>query len=87
MKTTPMIQFDSKISISIICAIIAQLVTGVWWIAKLDMRIGLHEEQLKKADEVTEKVLRMEESVRLLHEEINQLENKLTYRVKIDDNK
>lgn len=86
MKTQTILKFDTKISISIICAIIVQVIAGVWWMAKLDMRIGLHEDQLKKADETTEKVLRLEESVKLLHEEINQLESKLTYTVRIDDN-
>lgn len=73
---------DKKLSVSIIIAIILEILSITWWGATLDAKISLHGEQLKKNEEFIEKVLRIEERLAALHEEVNELETKLVYSIK-----
>lgn len=58
----------------VIIAIVLQTLTAIWWAAKLESRVIMHEEWLQKNYHVAEKVFRLEERISAIHEDLNELE-------------
>ncbi|OCA07049.1 hypothetical protein [Wolbachia endosymbiont of Trichogramma pretiosum] len=63
-----------KISIKVILTIVVQTVGLIWWLAKLDLRVHIHDKFVEKNQELIEIVYRLEERVKNLTEEVNELE-------------
>ncbi|AZU37867.1 hypothetical protein BBB02_05290 [Wolbachia endosymbiont of Bemisia tabaci] len=65
-----------KIPIAVIITIVVQTVGLIWWLAKLDLRVHIHDKFVEKNQELIEIVYRLEERVKNLIEEVNELEQK-----------
>ncbi|MFV1011393.1 hypothetical protein JR053_03975 [Wolbachia endosymbiont of Nasonia vitripennis] len=63
-----------KIPIAVIITIVLQTVGFIWWLAKLDLRVHIHDEFIEKNQGLIEIVYRLEERVKNLTEEVNELE-------------
>ncbi|WP_265023832.1 hypothetical protein [Wolbachia endosymbiont (group A) of Epagoge grotiana] len=50
------------------------MVGFIWWLAKLDLRVHIHDKFIEKNQELIEIVYRLEERVKNLTEEVNELE-------------
>ena len=72
-------EWDRKIPIGLVVAMILQTLTAIWWAAKLDSRVVMQEEWFQKNQQLAEKVFRLEERIISLHEELNDLEARLNY--------
>ena len=72
-------QLERKIPLGIIIAIILQTLTAIWWAAKLDSRVVMQEEWFQKNQQLAEKVFRLEERIISLHEELNDLEARISH--------
>jgi len=69
-------QFDKKIPIGILVAMILQTLTAIWWVAKLDSRVLVHETWIEDNKDLAEKVFRLEERILNLQQDINQITNR-----------
>lgn len=72
-------EWDRKIPIGLVVAMILQTLTAIWWAAKLDSRVVMQEEWFQKNQHLAEKVFRLEERLIAIHEEINELEARLNH--------
>lgn len=72
-------QLERKIPLRIIIAILLQTLTAIWWAAKLDSRVVMQEEWFQKNQHLAEKVFRLEERIISLHEELNDLEARISH--------
>ena len=72
-------QLERKIPLGIIIAILLQTLTAIWWAAKLDTRVVMQEEWFQKNQHLAEKVFRLEERIISLHEELNDLEARISH--------
>jgi hypothetical protein len=59
-----------KIQISVIITMIIQTITVIWWLAKLDLRVQIHDKLIEHG--LMEKVLVLEERVKNLSEELDE---------------
>ena len=72
-------QLEKRIPLGIIIAILLQTLTAIWWAAKLDSRVVMQEEWFQKNQQLAEKVFRLEERIISLHEELNDLEARISH--------
>jgi hypothetical protein len=72
-------QWDRKVPIGLVVAMILQTLTAIWWAAKLDSRVVMQEEWFQKNQQLAEKVFRLEERIISLHEELNDLEARISH--------
>jgi hypothetical protein len=72
-------QLERKIPLGIIIAIMVQSVAAIWWAAKIDARVVMQEEWFQKSQDLAEKVSRLEERFISLHEDSNELEERLNH--------
>jgi hypothetical protein len=72
-------EWDRKIPIGLVVAMILQTLTAIWWAAKLDSRVVMQEEWFQKNQHLAEKVFRLEERLIAIHEEINELEARISH--------
>ncbi|WP_371254052.1 hypothetical protein [Orientia tsutsugamushi] len=72
-------EWDCKIPIGLVVAMILQTLTAIWWAAKLDSRVVMQEEWFQKNQQLAEKVFRLEERIISLHEELNDLEARISH--------
>ncbi len=72
-------EWDRKIPIGLVVAMILQTLTAIWWAAKLDSRVVMQEEWFQKNQQLAEKVFRLEERIISLHEELNDLEARISH--------
>lgn len=72
-------EWDRKIPIGLVVAMILQTLTAIWWAAKLDSRVVMQEEWFQKNQQLAEKVLRLEERIISLYEELNDLEARISH--------
>ena len=72
-------EWDRKVPIGLVVAMILQTLTAIWWAAKLDSRVVMQEEWFQKNQHLAEKVFRLEERLIAIHEEINELEARLNH--------
>ena len=72
-------EWDRKIPIGLVVAMILQTLTAIWWVAKLDSRVVMQEEWFQKNQQLAEKVFRLEERIIAIHEEINELEARINH--------
>ncbi len=64
-----------KIPIAVIITIVLQTVGFIWWLSKLDSRVQLHDKLIEYG--LMEKVLVLEERVKNLSEELDELKTDL----------
>ncbi len=67
-------QDQGKIPITVIITMALQTVALIWWLAKLDLRVQMHDKIIEQNQRIVEIVYRLEERVKNLAEEINELE-------------
>ncbi|APR98593.1 hypothetical protein [Wolbachia endosymbiont of Folsomia candida] len=67
-------QNQGKIPITVIITMLIQTVATIWWLAKLDLRVQMHDKIIEKNQRIVEIVYRLEERVKSLTEEVNELE-------------
>ncbi|WP_349966955.1 hypothetical protein [Wolbachia endosymbiont of Armadillidium arcangelii] len=65
-----------KIPITVIVTMVIQTIATIWWLAKLDLRVQIHDQFIERNHELIETVYRLEERVKNLIEEVNELEQK-----------
>ncbi|WP_254230068.1 hypothetical protein [Wolbachia pipientis] len=65
---------SQKIPLTVIITILIQTVTLVWWLAKLDLRVHMHDKIIEQNQKIVEIIYRLEERVKSLTEELNELE-------------
>ncbi|WP_341818986.1 hypothetical protein [Wolbachia endosymbiont (group B) of Phasia obesa] len=63
-----------KIPITVIVTIVIQTIATIWWLAKLDLKVQIHDQFIERNHELMETVYRLEERVKNLTEEVNELE-------------
>ncbi|WP_353287174.1 hypothetical protein [Wolbachia endosymbiont (group B) of Gerris lacustris] len=65
-----------KIPIAVIATMVIQTIAFIWWLAKLDLRVHIHDRFIEQNQRTTEIIYRLEERVKNLAEEVNELEQK-----------
>ncbi|WP_425383861.1 hypothetical protein [Wolbachia endosymbiont (group B) of Anania hortulata] len=65
-----------KIPITVIVTMVIQTIATIWWLAKLDLKVQIHDQFIERNHELMETVYRLEERVKNLIEEVNELEQK-----------
>ncbi|WMT84132.1 hypothetical protein NMD99_05780 [Wolbachia endosymbiont of Listronotus oregonensis] len=65
---------NQKIPITVIVTMLIQTIGVIWWLAKLDLRVHMHDKFVEQNQGLTEIVYRLEERVKNLTEEVNELE-------------
>ncbi|MGL9779086.1 MAG: hypothetical protein ACR5K5_02320 [Wolbachia sp.] len=65
---------NQKIPIAVIITMLIQTVAAIWWLAKLDLRVHMHDKFIEQNQGLIEVVYRLEERVKNLTEEVNELE-------------
>ncbi|WP_339045309.1 hypothetical protein [Candidatus Mesenet endosymbiont of Agriotes lineatus] len=63
-------QTIGKIPIAVIITMVIQTVATIWWLAKLDFRVHMHDKLIEHG--LIEKVLILEERVKNLSEELDE---------------
>ena len=63
-------QNTGKVPIAVIVTILIQTVATIWWLAKLDLRVQIHDKLIEHG--LMEKVLVLEERVKNLSEELDE---------------
>ncbi|WP_264735349.1 hypothetical protein [Wolbachia endosymbiont (group A) of Rhinocyllus conicus] len=64
---------NQKIPIAVIITMLIQTVAAIWWLAKLDLRVHIHEKLIEQNNGLTVTVYRLEERVKNLSEELDEL--------------
>lgn len=64
-------QNTGKIPLAVIVAILVQTIGVVWWLSKLDLKVHIHDKFMERNQEI---IYRLEERVKNLAEEVNELE-------------
>ncbi|NSX83798.1 hypothetical protein GOM44_06260 [Wolbachia endosymbiont of Atemnus politus] len=57
---------NQKIPIAVIVTIVLQTVASIWWMAKLDLRVHMHEKLIEQNNGLTVTVYRLEERIKCL---------------------
>ncbi|MCJ7454981.1 MAG: hypothetical protein MUP48_06070 [Wolbachia endosymbiont of Homalodisca vitripennis] len=65
---------NQKIPLAVIITMLIQTVAAIWWLAKLDLRVHMHDKFVEQNQGLIEIVYRLEERVKNLTEEVNELE-------------
>ncbi len=65
-----------KIPVAVIATMVIQTIALIWWLAKLDLRAHMHDKFIEQNQRTTEIIYRLEERVKNLAEEVNELEQK-----------
>ncbi len=65
-----------KIPVAVIATMVIQTITLIWWLAKLDLRVHMHDKFIEQNQRTTEIIYRLEERVKNLAEEVNELEQR-----------
>uniref|UniRef100_A0A3B0IWU2 Uncharacterized protein n=1 Tax=Wolbachia endosymbiont of Aleurodicus floccissimus TaxID=2152762 RepID=A0A3B0IWU2_9RICK len=65
-----------KIPVAVIATMVIQTIALIWWLAKLDLRVHIHDKFIEQNQRTTEIIYRLEERVKNLTEEVNELEQK-----------
>ncbi|WP_019236477.1 MULTISPECIES: hypothetical protein [Wolbachia] len=63
---------NQKIPIAVIVTMLIQTVAAIWWLAKLDLRVHIHEKLIEQNNGLTVTVYRLEERVKNLSEELDE---------------
>nr|WP_253309811.1 hypothetical protein [Rickettsia endosymbiont of Ceutorhynchus assimilis] len=61
-----------KIPIAVIATMVIQTVAVIWWLAKLDLRVHMHDKFIEQNNGLTVTVYRLEERVKNLSEELDE---------------
>ncbi|BFD47780.1 MAG: hypothetical protein DMENIID0003_08540 [Wolbachia endosymbiont of Sergentomyia squamirostris] len=65
-----------KIPMAVIATMVIQTIALIWWLAKLDLRVHMHDRFIEQNQRTTEIIYRLEERVKNLTEEVNELEQR-----------
>jgi|GEM_PF-2693293 len=65
-----------KIPLAVIATMVIQTIALIWWLAKLDLRVHMHDKFVEQNQRTTEIIYRLEERVKNLAEEVNELEQR-----------
>lgn len=65
-----------KIPVAVIATMVIQTIALIWWLAKLDLRVHMHDKFIEQNQRTTEIIYRLEERVKNLTEEVNELEQR-----------
>ncbi|UIP93369.1 hypothetical protein JSQ73_002585 [Wolbachia endosymbiont of Anopheles demeilloni] len=65
-----------KIPVAVIATMVIQTIAFIWWLAKLDLRVHIHDKFIEQNQRTTEIIYRLEERVKSLAEEVNELEQR-----------
>jgi beta-galactosidase GanA len=71
-------QITGKIPLTVIVTMVIQTVATIWWMAKLDLRVQIHDKLIEHG--FMEKVLVLEERVKNLSEELNEFTSQVLNR-------
>ncbi|WP_265045211.1 MULTISPECIES: hypothetical protein [unclassified Wolbachia] len=63
---------NQKIPIAVILTMLIQTVAAIWWLAKLDLRVHMHDKFIEQNNGLTFTVYRLEERVKNLSEELDE---------------
>ncbi|BAO99996.1 hypothetical protein [Wolbachia endosymbiont of Cimex lectularius] len=55
-----------------------QTVAAIWWLAKLDLRVHMHEKLIEQNNGLTVTVYRLEERVKNLSEELDEFKSQIS---------
>ncbi|MDG7057415.1 MAG: hypothetical protein LKM43_04700 [Wolbachia endosymbiont of Penenirmus auritus] len=69
---------NQKIPIAVIITMIIQSVAAIWWLAKLDLRVHMHEKLIEQNNGLTVTVYRLEERVKNLSEELDEFKSQIS---------
>lgn len=69
-------QSTGKIPVAVIATMVIQTIAFIWWLAKLDLRVQMHDRFIEQNQRTTEIIYRLEERVKNLAEEVNELEQR-----------
>ncbi len=69
-------QSTGKIPVAVIATMVIQTIAFIWWLAKLDLRVHMHDKFIEQNQRTTEIIYRLEERVKNLAEEVNELEQR-----------
>ncbi|MBD0392128.1 hypothetical protein IC220_06865 [Wolbachia endosymbiont of Pentalonia nigronervosa] len=61
---------NQKVPLTVIITMIIQTITVIWWLAKLDLKVQIHDKLIEHG--LMEKVLILEERVKNLSEELDE---------------
>lgn len=59
---------------------VIQSVAAIWWLAKLDLRVHMHERLIEQNNGLTVTVYRLEERVKNLSEELDEFKAQISSR-------
>jgi hypothetical protein len=65
-------QNTGKVPISVIITMAIQTVATIWWLAKLDLRVHIHDKFIEQNNGLTVTVYRLEERIKNLSEELDE---------------
>ena len=65
-------QNTGKIPIAVIVTMLIQIVATIWWLAKLDLRVHIHDKFIEQNNGLSVTVYRLEERVKNLSEELDE---------------
>ncbi|UJQ20785.1 hypothetical protein L2227_06485 [Wolbachia endosymbiont of Delia radicum] len=63
---------NQKVPITVIVTIALQTVATIWWLAKLDLRVHIHDKFIEQNNGLTVTVYRLEERIKNLSEELDE---------------
>ncbi|MDR1139094.1 MAG: hypothetical protein LBJ80_00470 [Rickettsiales bacterium] len=69
---------NQKIPIAVIVTMVIQTVAAIWWLAKLDLRVHMHEKLIEQNNGLTITVYRLEERVKNLSEELDEFKSQIS---------
>jgi hypothetical protein len=69
---------NPKIPITVIATMVIQTVAVIWWLAKLDLRVHMHEKLIEQNNGLTVTVYRLEERVKNLSEELDEFKSQIS---------
>lgn len=68
---------NQKIPITVIATMVIQTVAAIWWLAKLDLRVHMHDKFVEQNNGLTVTVYRLEERVKNLSEELDEFKSQV----------
>lgn len=69
---------QGKIPITVIATIAIQTVAMIWWLAKLDLRVHIHDKSIEQHNGLAITVYRLEEKVKNLSEELDEFKGQVS---------
>ncbi|APR97832.1 hypothetical protein [Wolbachia endosymbiont of Folsomia candida] len=71
-------QNTGKIPITVVVTMLIQTIGVIWWLAKLDLRVHIHDKFIEQNNGLTVTVYRLEERVKNLSEELDEFKGQVS---------